>query len=66
MARAEQALLTVVAPDGGTFGQAFPLNAIGGSGTGAVSFAGHGDACLVTADRLHITRGTGICTVTAA
>ncbi|MDP9459408.1 MAG: hypothetical protein M3Q22_03870, partial [Actinomycetota bacterium] len=66
VARAEQALLTVVAPDGGTFGQAFPLNAIGGSGTGAVSFAGHGDACLVTADRLHITRGTGTCTVTAA
>jgi hypothetical protein len=65
-----QAALTVTSPTSGVYNQAYTLEASGGSGTGALSFAATGTACQIAttglnAGKLVITSGTGTCSVTA-
>jgi hypothetical protein len=67
--KAEQAALTVLSPDSGTYGDKLVPSASGGTGTGALSFTAAGTACEMgtgtDADKLVITDGTGTCSVTA-
>lgn len=63
---ATQAALTVTGmpPAAQAYGATFTVGSSGGSGTGAVTFAGSG-ACSVSASAITMTSGTGVCSVTA-
>jgi hypothetical protein len=71
-ARIGQAALAVTSPTAGTFGQKYAPAAVGGSGTGALSFGvGASTACAIVASgpdagKVEITGGTGTCEVTAS
>ncbi len=62
-----QAALTITAPDTMTYGDAdAEVSVSGGSGTGATSYVVTGStACSLVSGKLHVTSGTGTCTITA-
>ncbi len=65
--RANQATLSITAPTSATSGAAdATITTSGGSGTGAVTFdAGASTACSILSGKLHVTSGTGSCSITA-
>ncbi len=70
--KANQATLTVTAPNSGAYGDHLTMSASGGSGTGALSFSatGDSDACSILTTgpdtgKLSIDKGTGTCKITA-
>ena len=65
--KANQAPLTITGPTSATFGGADQaITTSGGSGTGLVTFsAGASTACSIVANQLHVTSGTGTCSITA-
>ena len=67
--KANQAALSVTAPNAGVFGQSLQIVSSGGSGAGAVSYSvGASAACALNgtdATKLDITAGSGSCSVTA-
>jgi hypothetical protein len=72
ISKANQATLTVTAPNAGTYGQFYTMTATGGSGTGALSFAvvAGSTACSIVVGgindgKLEITSGTGTCAIKA-
>ena len=62
-----QAALTITAPDGMTYGDTdADVSVSGGSGSGATSYVVTGStACSLVSGKLHVTSGTGTCTITA-
>ena len=67
IAKAAQTALSVTGPSSATYGAPdAAITTSGGSGTGGVTFsAGTSTACSIVAGKLHVTSGTGTCTVTA-
>jgi hypothetical protein len=70
--KANQAALTVTAPNSGTYGDKLAMSASGGTTNGAITFnvTSDSDACEILtsgpdAGKLSITDGTGICKITA-
>jgi hypothetical protein len=65
--RANQATLSITAPTDATYGHAdYTITTTGGSGTGSLSFnAGSSTACSIVSGQLHVTSGTGSCSITA-
>jgi trimeric autotransporter adhesin len=66
-AKADQAALTVTAPNSATYGDLdATITTSGGSGTGTVTFdAGTSTACSIVSGKLHVVSGTGTCSITA-
>lgn len=65
--KADQATLSVTGPASATYGDAdATITTSGGSGTGAVTFdSGSSTGCSIVDGKLHVTSGTGSCTITA-
>jgi hypothetical protein len=62
----DRTLTVTGAPSSATFNTSFTVASIGGSGTGAVTFAASGACSNVSGDALiTMTSGTGACTITA-
>src|SRR5215211_2644165 len=70
VAKADQDLLSVKAPDRGVYGKRLTMSASGGSGDGELTFTvlDDSDACSIAEgrpDKLRITQGTGVCRIQA-
>jgi hypothetical protein len=65
--KANQATLTITAPSSATFGAAdAAFTTSGGSGIGLITFdAGTSTACTIVGGKLHVSSGTGTCSVIA-
>jgi trimeric autotransporter adhesin len=65
--QANQATLSVTGPVSATFGGADKaISTTGGSGNGAITFsAAASTACSISGSNLHVTSGTGSCSITA-
>jgi hypothetical protein len=65
--KVDQAPLSITAPNSATFGDSDQsITTSGGSGTGAITFdAGTSTACSIVSGKLHVTSGTGSCSITA-
>jgi len=65
--KADQAALSVTGPASATFAAAdATISTLGGSGGGTITFGtGASTACSIVSGKLHVTSGTGNCSITA-
>src|SRR5205085_9133318 len=65
--KANQSPLSVSGPTSGVYGDLLVMSASGGSTSGAVTFTVNSGstACVISGGLLHITSGTGSCSITA-